>query len=139
MNGWITSHSMHKPTLFPCLLVCAGAQDYLSHYVQCPRVYAASKFVVSDTSAEPLIRLGLVHPHKGSLLICACVFSGYHGLKASIRNASSATSDLDFWSNWCLFAQHFNAEAVRCGLSATLFAPSRFLEFLHQQDALHDS
>ena len=134
LNGWVTSHRMHEPTLHTCLLGCADEPDALRHYVCCPRVYAAAKFVVPDTSDNPLIRIGLMYPSKLSLSICACIFSGYHGLKSTIR-CNDITVDMDYFSNWCLFAQYLNAEAVGCGLCATLFAPNRFASFLN--DPLH--
>ena len=129
LNGWVTSHRMHEPQLLGCLLGCEGQPDKLSHYVQCPRVYAAATFVIPDTSDDPLIRIGLKFVSKRSLGISACIFTGYHGLKAKIR-CNSTPSDMDYFSNWCLFAQHCNAEAVECGLCSTLFASDSFLCFL---------
>ena len=130
LNGWATSHRMHEPQLLGCLLGCEGQPDKLSHYVHCPRVFAAAKFVSPETSDDPLIRLGLKQSSKLSLTISACIFTGYHGLKAKIR-CNNNSSDMDYFSNWCLFAQHCNAEAVECGLCSTLFAPDSFLCFLN--------
>jgi hypothetical protein len=64
-------------------------------------------------------------------MTCACIFSGYHGLKAHIRTLGPDV-DMDYPANWCLFAQHVNAEAVECGLCNSLFSPSRFNSFLIQ-------
>ena len=69
-----------------------------------------------------------MHPTKEHLLICACTFSAYHGLKAKI---SAFGPDRDLYTNkdWFLFAQHLNAEAVEFGLCDTLFSPIRFVKF----------
>ena len=93
LNGWITSHRMHEDLLHECLLGCPDQADKLAHYVMCPRIYATALFFVSSTSSNPLERIGLLHPSQDSLLICACTFSAYHGLKAKIR-ASWPDSDL---------------------------------------------
>ena len=66
------------------------------------------------------------------------MFSAYHALKADMRcflvssdtHGPMASSNLDFYRNWICFAQHFNAEAVECGLSSTLFSVASFKSFL---------
>ena len=73
-------------------------------------------------------RIGLLHPSHESLLIRACTFSAYHGLKAKNR-ASSPATDLDNFGSWFLIAQLFNAEAVECGLCGTFFSHVRFESF----------
>ena len=133
LNGWVTSHRMTEPVLLDCLLGCPGASDTLSHYLICPRVFAAAKFVVQDTSDDPLIRCGLCDPSKGTHLIAACTFTAYHALKASIRNLNAgqhAAGQPMEASNNCFFAQHFSAEAVESRLSTALFNPDAFFSFL---------
>ena len=71
LNGWITSHRMHESTMHSCLLGCPDQPDKLAHYVMCSRIFAAVKFLVPATSANPLERLGLLHPTQNSLLISA--------------------------------------------------------------------
>ena len=82
-----------------------------------------------DISDDSLIRIGLKSTSKLSLGISACIFTGDHGLNAKIC-CNNTPSDMDYFSNWCLFAQHCNAEAVECGLCSTLFASDSFLCFL---------
>ena len=69
---------------------------------------------------------------------CACIFSAYHGLKAKIR-ALGPDSDLDYSSNWFLFAQLFKAETVKCGLRGTLLSPVKFENSSAQDSGNSDS
>ena len=138
LNGWITFHRMHESTMHDCLLGFPEQPDKLTHYVMCPRIFSAASFNVRSTSADPLVRIGLLHPSKENLLICACTFSAYHGLKAKIR-AFGPDRDLDSNKDWFLFAQHFNSEAVECGLCDTLFSPIRYDSFLEQHSGPHES
>ena len=130
LNGWITTHRMSEPVLRSCLLGCRNQPDKVAHYVMCPRIFAATVYNIPATSADPLERIGILHTTKESLMTCACIFSGHHGLKAHIRTLGP-DADMDYPANWCLFAQHVNAEAVECGLCNTLFSPSQFNSFLN--------
>ena len=67
LNGWVTSHRMHCEVLHSCLLGCPGAPDSLAHYIMCPGIYAAMAFTSSDTSSDPVARLGLFRPSALSL------------------------------------------------------------------------
>ena len=129
LNGWITTHRMSEPVLRSCLLGCENQPDKVAHYVMCPRIFAATVYNIPATSANPLERIGIQHTTKESLMTCACIFSGYHGLKAHIRTLGPDV-DMDYPANWCLFAQHVNAEAVECGLCNSPFSPSHFNRFL---------
>jgi len=109
------------PVLRSCFLGCQNPPDKVTHYVMCPRTFAATLFNIPTTSANPLERIGIQHTTKESLMTSACFFSGYHGLKAHIRTLGPDV-DMDYPANWCLFAQHVNAEAVECGLCDMLFS-----------------
>merc|ERR1712129_481930 len=138
LNGWITSHRMSEPVLHSCSLCCENQPDRLAHYVVCPRIFAASLFSIPSTSANPLERIGIQHTSKASLMTYGCIFSGYHGPKAHIRTLGPDV-DMDYSANWRVFAQHVNAEAVECGLCATLFSPLYFDSFLtHSADRSAD-
>ena len=128
---------MHENSLHECLLRCQGQADQLAHYAVYPRIYVSACFSVSFTAAYPLERIELLHPSHDSLLICACIFSAYHGLKAKIR-AFGPDSDLDYSGNWFLFARLFNVEAIQCGLCGTLFSPVKFESFWAQDSGNSD-
>ena len=133
LHGWATSHRIKGDFLHMCLLGCSDGSDRLSHYVQCPRIYATSKFVCEETPPCPLQRLGLLLPRKQNLLLVACAFEAYHALKNDIRNRFDASNldMIDYNSNWIFFARHFSAAAVERLLLRALFNPLQFNSFLN--------
>ena len=40
LNGWATSHRMHKDPILECILGCKDAPDSLIRYIFCPHLYA---------------------------------------------------------------------------------------------------
>ena len=62
INGWATSYRYHSTNLYPCLLGCHGEPDDFSHYIRCSHLYALCRFLISNTSADPLTRYGLANP-----------------------------------------------------------------------------
>jgi len=132
LHGWATSHRIKGDFLHNCLLGCDDSIDGLSHYLQCPRMYAVCKFVWSDSPSCPLERCGLKNPSKLNLLMSACAFGAYHALKNKIRSRVYADPfDIDYRANWTFFAQSFLAEAVERSLVRKLFSSSEFNEFLN--------
>ena len=129
LNAWATTNRIKGDFSRDCLLGCANAPDSLAHYLNCPRVFACSHFVVPSSSDDPLIRCGLCMPTRVSLLITACTFSAYHALKAKINSKFDARlpEDVDMIPYWVFFAQSFAAEAVAFGLSRQHFDPHSFL------------
>ena len=132
LHGWATSHRIKGDFLHNCLLGCDDSIDGLSHYMQCPRLYAVCKFVWNDSPSCPLERCGLKNPSKQNLLMSACAFGAYHALKNKIRSRIHADPlDIDYRANWTFFAQSFMAEAVERSLVRTLFSSSEFDDFLN--------
>jgi hypothetical protein len=132
LHGWATSHRIKGDVVHNCLLGCDDSIDGLSHYMQCPRLYAVCKFVRNDSPSCPLERCGLKNPSKQNLLMTACAFGAYHALKNKIRFVNNAnSSDIDYRANWTFFAQSFMDEAVERSLVRTLFSPSEFDDFLN--------
>ena len=140
LNGWVTSHRMQEEVRHSCLLGCHGKPDSLHHYVQCPHMYALTKFFIDDTSAEPLYRLGLINPHKQCLKVVCCMFSAYHALKAQIRSKQIAAPTNDhttFHSAgaqlrrcWSVFAETFAAEAGEFAIQHRSFSLPQIIAFL---------
>ena len=131
LNGWVTSHRMSEPNPLKCIVGCAEEPDDLRHYLQCPRIFASVCFNIPGTSDNPLIRCGIQNASNNSLLIISCIFSAYHAVKAKIR-ASGSADHIDFAHYWHLFGQHFNAEAIECGLCDTLYSSAKFESFLNE-------
>ena len=114
LHGWVTTYRIKQGFLHNCLLGCAGEPDSLPHYLLCPRIFAAIRFVFPEADADPLVRCGLCRPTKQNLQMCACVFSAYHALKNQVQSEFDACMpvDLDFYPYWRFFAQSLAAEAV---------------------------
>ena len=127
LHGWATSHRIKGDCLHNCLLGCDDSINSLSHYMQCPRLYAVCKFVWNDSPSCPLERCGIKNPSKQNLLMSACAIGAYHALKNKIRVRINAHPlHMDYRANWIFFAQSFMAEAVERSLVRTLFSPSEF-------------
>ena len=88
-NGWATSYRYHDDKLLPCLFGCRCQGDDMKHYHQCPHLFAIVKFMHPDTSADPLVRWGLVSPSSKHHKLVACTFTGYHAVRRMFRNSSS--------------------------------------------------
>ena len=133
LHGRVTTYRIKQGFLHNCLLGCAGEADSLSHYLQCPRIFAAICFVFPEANADPLVRCGLRSPTKRNLQMCACVFSAYHALKNRVRSEfdTCLPDDLDFYPYWRLFAQSLAAEAVERRLTSSLFSSASFASFLN--------
>ena len=138
-NGWITSHRMHEDHERSCLLGCHGKMDDLSHYMQCPYIYAIMNFLIPEVSSDPLLRLGLCNPSPTKLKIVCCMFSAFHGLRAKVNagiigeHLDSSTSIGDGASlrrAWSVFAQLFAAEAGELSIEHRSFSLPKFIAFL---------
>ena len=135
VNGWATMYRYHEPTLYPCLFGCHAKPDDLNHYVQCPHLYALSKFVRGHASDDPLIRLGLVHPSADVFKHMVCVFAGYHAMRNATRRGEHSLHDSDLcnrqiWRLWRVFAEAYRAEAVELATSHRKFSLPHFFSFL---------
>ena len=113
VNGWCTSYRMHEDSKLPCLLGCSAMPDSLAHYVQCPFIYALSKFFIPQTSSDPLVRMGLVCPEPQHYHTMCCVFSGYHAVHRAVKSGIihfPTDVHVDSFSNhkrllWSVFAE----------------------------------
>ena len=132
LHGWATTHRIKGELRHSCLVGCSDGVDSMSHYLQCPRIYACCRFVCADSPPCPLERFGLLLPSKRNLLLLACTFEAYHALKNEIRSKFDARNidQIDYHANWLLFARHMGAAAVERLLVRTLFNPMQFESFL---------
>ena len=94
LNGWVTSYRMHEGCLHNCLLGCCGESDSMSHYVHCPHLYALIRYL-TGCPADPVSRLGLIHPSLEQLKVVCCTFTGYHCLKALVRSGKFGSNTID--------------------------------------------
>jgi len=135
-NGWATSYRMHDPILLPCLFGCVGRPDDLCHYVQCPHLYALCKYLRTDSSENPLIRLGLSQPCTETLQLQCCVYSGYHAIRRTVRSGElvlSDSSDLcnrQIWRLWSVFAEAVAADSSEFSVCYRKFSLPQFISFL---------
>ena len=134
-NGWATSQRMHEDVTLCCLLGCHGAEDKLSHYAQCPYLYAMLKFLFSNMSDCPLTRFGLGHADQTQLKILACTFSAYHALKAQYRSGKiqmhqDVMTNASMRHNWSVFAHTLCAEAGEQRIPHYAFSLTKFICFL---------
>ena len=93
-NGWTTSHRMHDPYLYKCILGCPDGQDSLTHYVQCNRLWKAVKTGLSRTSSPVphsmvsacvLDRLAISSPTSDRFMHLCAVTHAYHTLRHNYR------------------------------------------------------
>jgi hypothetical protein len=134
VNGWATSHSHHEGVLLPCVFGCSNCADSLDHYLVCSHLFALWSFSIAFTSAEPLVRWGLMHTTKLQCEIIACIFSGYHAIRKELRVHSLLLhSDMSILPSsilrraWSVFAESFEVEAREMGVHHSQFALSDFL------------
>ena len=138
LNGPVTLYRMTEPVLHNCHLGCRDCPDSLDHYMQCKHIFALTSFSIPDTSSDPLIWFGLMHPCKEQCKVVACIFSSYHAVKSTIRETQFASGgqNIDFYcgaalrNNWTLFAQTFGAEAGEMAINTRAFSVPAFLRFL---------
>ena len=111
----------------------------MSHYVQCPYIYAIMKFLIPEVSSDPLLRLGLCNPSPYELKSVCCTFSAFHGLRAKVNagiinlHSETCTSIGDGASlrrAWSTFAQLFAAEAGELSVEHQSFSLLKFIAFL---------
>jgi len=134
LHGWATSYRIKGDHLHRCFLGCMGGRDSLSHYLLCPRMYAACCFLIPETPNDPLKRWGLVEPSRNSFLLIASIFTAYHALKHHIlqRYDAGIPENCDFWHLWIFFVQSLAAESGVRGLSTKHVDPAKFDVFLNQ-------
>ena len=80
--------------MLPCLFGCAGAEDDLAHYVQCPHLFALWTFLVDPSfeggvSEFPLERWGLIDPSNFKFRCMACVYAGYHAARREFKDRNT--------------------------------------------------
>ena len=126
---------MHEDVTLCCLLGCHGEQDKLSHYAQCPYLFAMLKFLFGNISDCPLTRFGLGHADQTQLRILACTFSAYHALKAQYRSGriqmqQNVMTNASMRHNWSVFAHTLSAEAGELHISHYAFSLTKFICFL---------
>jgi len=135
-NGWVSSYRMHEDVLLNCLLGCKDAPDDNSHYISCKHLQSINKFLTGGTSEAPLIRWGLSEPTLHNLKVGCCTFSGYHAVKARLREQQTRlrkNTILDnplIRVNWLKYAEAFSAEADELAISSRQFTVPSFLAFL---------
>ena len=124
VNGWATSQRYHEDNLLPCLFGCSGCVDSLSHYLQCPALLALWRFLaLGNASEDPLVRWGLIHPNKVTLLYISCIFSGYHAVRRDLREVpvsltgnQQVLSAVQLRRAWSVFADAFKVAARELAL-----------------------
>ena len=136
-NGWATSHRYHEDITLPCLLGCDMHNDSLSHYLQCPHLFALWKFMIPSAHEDPLIRWGLISPCTGSYKQIACAHCGYHAVRRHYKNCHTTFHQnmtyLDgalIRTSWTVFADAFQVEASELGVQTLKFSVPSFLNFL---------
>ena len=134
-NACATSTRYHHAVTLPCLFGCRARKDSLTHYLQCPHMYALMKFFNSTTDSNPLIRFGLVNPNPERLSLICCSFAGYHAVRRNVRKSSFAPVDMelsygDLRRFWTLFAEAFAAEAREHCIACAKFSVPEFVNFL---------
>ena len=134
VNGWATSHRYHESVLLPCVFGCSCCADSLDHYLVCSHLLAIWSFFIDGTSAEPLVRWGLMHTTKLQCEIIACIFSGYHAIRKELRVHSSLLhNDMSILPSsilrraWSVFAESFRVEARELGVPHRQFSLPDFL------------
>ena len=136
-NSWATSHRFHDDKLLPCLLGCRDCKDELKHYLQCPHLLALWTFLLGPTSADPLVRWGLIQPEKEQFKCISCIFSGYHAVRREFRNSKqffrynqNCISGQQLRCAWSLFADAVFVEASELAVNCRRFWLANFLSFL---------
>ena len=141
---------MHEDTVHNCLLGCCEEPDSLSHYVQCPHIFAMMRYFLQDCSADPLVRLGLISPSISCLKVVCCMFSAYHALKGKVRAgiiAAPGDNSSETFHNtgssirccWSVFAQSFAAEAGEHAVAHRAFSLPKFMFFIASGGVLPDT
>ena len=85
LNGWVTSYRMHEEHLHQCLFGCDD-RDSLDHYTSCHFVHSLQSFLVPGCPRDKLARWGVCAYDASILKLVCCTFSGYHAVKAEVRN-----------------------------------------------------
>ncbi len=131
LNGWATSHRFHEDEIHDCLLGCKGEKDSLTHYVNCPHIYAMLRFLFVDISEDPSVRMEIKAPEIFSFKVISCLFSAYHALKSEVRSGK-INMHYQTWlqSAWSVFANVCKAEAGELGVSTRAFSLVKFIDFL---------
>jgi len=131
LNGWATSHRMHEDVIHDCLLGCHGQIDSLSHYINCPHLFALQRYLFEGISEDPLVRFGIKHTNPSSLKILSCTFSAYHALKAEVRAGKINPLSVN-WLRcaWSVSANTLKAEAGEMSLHTRAFSLTKFVCFL---------
>ena len=141
-NGWASSRRYHEDKLLPCLFGCNQCNDELEHYFQCPHLFSLWSFLSGNTSADPLVRWGLIHPAALQFKIVSCVFSGYHSVRRHFRRVNeffeykqSLLTGAQMRSSWSVFADAFFVEARELSISCRRFSLPSFLAYLNSDVA----
>ena len=135
MGGRLLIDFSDENTLLSCLLGCSGCIDSLSHYLQCPALLALWRFLAcGNTSEDPLIRWGLIHPTKVTYLYISCIFSGYHAVRRDLREfpvfpefEQLVLDSARLRRAWSVFADAFKVEARELALIHRQFSPPEVL------------
>jgi len=137
INGWATSYRYHEDKLLPCLLGCDCCKDELSHYLQCPHLFALWKFLAGSTSEVPLVRWGLIQPNKLTMQYISCIFSGYHAVRRDFRDNlmffeynQSVLKPAQLRRAWSVFADAFKVEARELLIYHRQFSLPDFLIYI---------
>ena len=135
---------MHGDPPHNCLFGCVGENDAQDHYFQCPHLFALIRFLIMDTSSDPLTRWAIANPNRKTLQCVCCAFSGYHAVKAQIRcsgrhlsnTVDGPCSGAVIRGHWSAFVEAFRAEAGELGIQCHAFSLPSFLNFLMHGDCL---
>ena len=93
LNAWTTSDRYHDGLARSCILGCAAAPhaDSISHYFNCPRLWALLDDAFGSSSGtDPITRLGLNVIDPRGLLRVSCAFHFYHTFKGALRSGGPA-------------------------------------------------
>ena len=141
-NGWATSRRYHEDKILPCLFGCAHSEDDLSHYMQCPHLFALWRFLIDprldgDVSDFPLVRWGLIGPSTFKFRCIACVFSGYHAIRREFQDINTffeynqkVFTGQQLNLAWRVFADAFFVDARELAINTRKFSLPAFITFL---------
>ena len=140
LNGWVTSYRMHEEHLHQCLFGCDD-RDSLDHYTSCHFVHSLQSFLVPGCPRDKLARWGVCAYDASIFKLVCCTFSGYHAVKAEVRNMQTNRKiEVVKWDHigaaslqrqyLVTFANAFLAEAGELGIATRAFSVAKFLYYL---------
>ena len=90
VNGWTTSDRMHEPDIKPCIFGCANANDILSHYVHCTKLWTTVTNITGFVPIDLLERLAISVPTPTNFHNIVVAYSTYHMCKSTTRAGNTS-------------------------------------------------